>query len=238
MRGLVVGLGEVGAALLRVLSAKYPTVGYDGQDGGPIPPADILHIAFPWQDGFVEKVQGYREQSGARLVVVHSTVPVGTTRQIGGDVVHSPVHGVHPHLDLGLRTFVKYVGAVDPHVAHTVALYLADAGIRARTVESPETSELSKLFLTTVYGLSILACKEMARECARHGVPMRVAYEDALAAYNDGYRKLGMGHVAQPILEPMPGTIGGHCVRANGALLGGFLGDLLGSWDDRYRDEP
>ena len=237
MTGLVVGLGEVGSALLRVLSAKHPTVGYDHAACGSIGPADILHIAFPWQEDFVGKVKGYQVATGAGLIVVHSTVPVGTTRQLGETAVHSPVHGVHPHLDLGLRTFVKFVGGVDPKAAHAVALYLASAGIRAQTVESPEASELSKLLATTLYGLSVLACKEAARACREHGVPFETAYAATLDAYNRGYRALGMGHVAQPILDPVPGAVNGHCITPNAVLLGGRLGQAFLDWNESFREE-
>src|SRR5690606_40778498 len=53
-----------------------------------------------------EHVQRYAAEHGAELVVVHSTVPVGTCDANGW--VHSPVRGRHPNLVGGLRKFVKH----------------------------------------------------------------------------------------------------------------------------------
>src|SRR5690606_41264469 len=103
-RHLVIGAGEVGTALHTVLNTRDVC---EIRDVDPIDyRADVIHIAFPWSDAFVEHVQRYAAEHGAELVVVHSTVPVGTCDANGW--VHSPVRGRHTNLVGGLRKFVKH----------------------------------------------------------------------------------------------------------------------------------
>ena len=97
MQQLVIGLGEVGTAISNILNC-------DGIDAGDANSQDyeMLHICFPYSDAFVESVKAYKRIYKSEYVVVHSTVPVGTCDAEGW--VHSPVRGVHPNLEEGIRT--------------------------------------------------------------------------------------------------------------------------------------
>ncbi len=94
---LVVGLGEVGMALQEVLECDGhdPFKGIEAKEGH----YDVLHIAFPYNQtkyNFKTVVAEYRKKFTPNLVIIHSTVPVGVSREL--DAVHSPIRGVHPHL--------------------------------------------------------------------------------------------------------------------------------------------
>ena len=221
---LVIGAGEVGTAIAEVLDC--PVV--DVHDRKVADPA-VLHICFPWSDRFVEHVSGYQAMYGPDVTVVHSTVPVGTCRRLGA--VHSPVRGRHPHLAESVRTFVKFFGG--DRAAEAAKPFVA-AGVDVRTVDDPETTEAGKLWELLMFGIAVAQQKEMYRWCVARGADPDVAYRLFTETYNDGYRKLGVGHVQRPVIEPMDGPIGGHCVVENAPLVAHPFADLLtdlnGAW--------
>lgn len=211
MKHLVIGLGEVGSAIQKVLECD----GYDINGGLPgVEQYDILHICFPYSEGFVGYVKAYIETFKPDLVVVHSSVPVGTCDPQGW--VHSPVRGVHPNLEQGVRTFVKYFGGESAEVA---AESFKRMGVTCIVTERAKTTEALKLWDTTAYGIMILLEKEVHAWCVRNNVDFLLSYTEATKTYNEGYAALGRPEVARPYLKHIPGPIGGHCVIPNAELL-------------------
>lgn len=227
---LIIGAGEVGRALKEVLSEKWPVHIRDIQDDA-FGTFDVLHICFPPVGEFVRSVRAYTRKYRPKLVVIHSTVSVGTTAKLGADAVHSPIRGVHPHLAEGIRTFVKYFGGIR---AKEAARYFAACGVRTRTFQRAETTELLKILDTTYYGWNIVFAKEAARICAELGLSFDEVYTEANRDYNEGYAKLGMPNVVRPVLRAMPGKIGGHCIIPNTKLLKDWLTDTLRKRDEQY----
>jgi UDP-N-acetyl-D-mannosaminuronate dehydrogenase len=208
---LIVGHGEVGKALHKVLGkAEYVDRHSHTWNGEPV---DVVHICTPYTDHFAELVRSY--QPFGKMVIVHSSVPVGTCDDLG--VVHSPIRGVHPHLAKGIRTFVKYFGGKDAKKAATI---FCDLGIRTRTFSEARTTEAIKLWDTTQYGKLIMLEKQIYDWCQKNNLDFNAVYRQANKDYNDGYTKLRMPHVVRPYLNHMPGPIGGHCVLPNAKLLG------------------
>src|SRR5690348_9376332 len=111
MKSLIIGSeGEVGKALWAILVEHYELATYDAKTG-ILPLFDdpeIMHICFPYSDKFIEYVKEYQDKYKPKYTVVHSTVPVGTCVQIGA--IHSPIRGLHPNLESGIRTFPKFLG--------------------------------------------------------------------------------------------------------------------------------
>ena len=231
---IVIGAGEVGRAVYEVLSAKHHCELWDvnpndgehehvkdssTHDGVKV---QCLHVCFPWHDDFLDSVVGWQQHMECNAVVVHSTVPVGTTAQIP-NAVHSPIRGVHPNLAEGVRTFVKYFAG------------LADIGIDAFRAcgvpcrylgEDSRITEAGKLWSTTQYGAAIMVQKAIYDYCLRLGLPFSMVYEQFNYSYNEGYSKLEMFNVRRPTIGHMPGPIGGHCVIPNAKLLD----DDIGAW--------
>lgn len=234
---LVVGLGEVGKAMRTVLTEGGATadgIDTDTADMPHGPKYDVLHVCFPCRTAamFTHAVDDYRQKrlKEGGLIIVHSTVPVGTTREIGPDAVHSPVRGVHPNLVGGLRTFVKFVGG--PR-AQEAAETLGTVGITCRATPDSRNTEALKLLDTTYYGWQIMFEKSAHAYCKRLGLDFDLVYGDANRTYNAGYATLGMGHVVRPVLNHMPGKIGGHCVVPNAKLIKDWLGDMVLAFDDQ-----
>lgn len=221
MRQVVIGAGEVGRALGKVLGCDV--VDITGHTGF----AAVLHIAFPWSETFEIDVRRYRDAYQPSLVIVHSTVPVGTCDALGTSVVHSPVTGRHPNLEQSIRGFIKWFGGPS---AEAAAGLFRQCGIRTRTVPSARITEAGKLWQTLQFGLLVVIEKEVHRYATMHGLDPRLIYDEMNSTYNEGYAVVGEPF-RLPILEHMPGRIGGHCIVPNAELLDTPLADVLLDFD-------
>ena len=226
MKNLVIGIGEVGTAIKAILGCDAHDPAKNVLASGEY---DIIHICFPYRDNFVELVDKYRGEFKAKHVVIHSTVPVHTSKVC--NAVHSPVRGVHPHLERSVRIFVKYFGGKD---AEIVAKEFDDKGIRCVVHENSDATELMKLVDTSLYGMNVLMEKEIHRLCKQFGVDHNLVYTHANQTYNEGYSWLGMPQFLKYNIKHMDGSIGGHCIMPNAELLDSWMNDVLKEKNDLY----
>lgn len=229
---LVIGSkGEVGFALFRILNEAFgeDVRGIDKEilEVEPYPEFHFLHICIPYSDNFEEVVLRYEKlwRLSTGVTVIHSTVPVGTTRKL--KAVHSPIHGIHPNLYDGLKTFVKFIGATNSEQALSVEQEFRKCGMKPFVVKNPETSELSKLGCTTRHGLMIIEQKEFKRQCEKYGADFEEAYTLWNGLYSMGYRELGLPYLQRAIVKDMAGGIGGHCIIPNAKLIDSPIGDFV-----------
>ena len=222
MQHVVLGAGEVGKAVFEVLDSTYDDVWLrDIEPSGPTK-ADVLHVCFGWSVSFEESVRTYQRYYGAELVVVHSTVPVGTCDRL--EVVHSPVTGKHPDLARSIRTFTKFFGGWQASVA---ALIFESAGVDTRVVDKAAVTEAGKLWELVQYGIAIAVEKQIHEYCKAFSLDFDIVYREFADSYNAGYERLGYYEFQRPILEHMPGPIGGHCVVPGAKLLNHSLSWLV-----------
>jgi hypothetical protein len=219
---VVVGLGEVGGAVREVL-------GCDGHDPFKNILAkghyDVVHIAFPYNQAnydFATVVEEYKALFTPNLTIIHSTVPLGTSRPL--NAVHSPIRGVHPHLAKGIRTFVKFFGG---ERAEEAAKLFEAKGVKTKCASRQEDTEAAKLWDTTQYGVMVLLNKEIYNYCQEHQLDFDIVYRDFNATYNEGYMELGRNEVVRPFLKYMEGPIGGHCVVQNSHLLNSLSAERI-----------
>ena len=211
-------MGEVGRSLHAVLKPHYEVWTHDIQDNFTYFPEDlgVMHICFPYSETFVENVQGYQKRYEPKYTIIHSTVPVGTSR--GVNAIHSPIRGLHPNLEQGIRTFVKFIGGEQ---SSEVADYFRRVGLRVCLFEKAETTEALKLFDTEYYRACIEFAQRVKRYCDKKGLNFHEVYTLANLTYNDGYIDLGHSEFVRPILQPIMKEIGGHCVLSNSKLIDG-----------------
>ena len=218
----IIGYGEIGRALdaLYIENEFLPLIRDVDRDDG-LGQVDVLNIAIPFSDTFIKDVSQYIEEIAPKeLVIIHSTVPPGTTEKVSKvfpRTVHSPVRGVHPTLLEGFKTFTKIVGGDG---ANEAADHLEnDLGIDACVYESSRATEVAKLLDTSYYGVCI-AWHDYAFKLRE---ALDVSFDEAMTkynfSYNRGYSELGKEEVIRPILSPPDGRIGGHCVVHNAELL-------------------
>ena len=149
------------------------------------------------------------------LVIVETTVPVGTTRhRVGPKIAAATGFALSADFSLAfspervssgqvlrdLRTYPKIVGGIDAHsTARAVEFYAAMLDAEIMPVRDAETAEFSKLAETTYRDVNIALANEFARIADSVGVD---ALEAIAAANSQPY-----SHVH----APGPG-VGGHCI--------------------------
>ena len=218
---VIAGLGEVGKPLYQLISQYRETVGIDvGTPLDGVREVEILHICFPFQvKDFIGEVARYVELFRPELVVINSTVAVGTTRAVaertGVPTVNSPIRGKHARMFEELQKYTKFVGASDPAAGQQAVRHFQSAGLKTKLLTSPEATELAKLTETTYFGLMIAWAQELERYCDRSGAN----YEEIISFYEE-IRFF-------PSVKYFPGVIGGHCVMPNIEILRDFDDSMI-----------
>jgi len=244
----ILGFGEVGKAIYNVYESNgfSPAVKDLDRQDSEFADLNVLNICIPFLNNFVEisflTIKDFVKKDG--VVIVHSTVAPGTTRKIeeelkknslsGISIGQSPIRGIHPHLDEGIKTFTKFVGTNNPEAGFRIAKHFSeDLGLRVETFTPSESTELGKLLDTDYYAVCV-AFHGYAKEwCDKYGVK----FDDAVTAfnksYNEGYTKLGKMNVVRPVLYPPQkdgGKIGGHCLIPN-AIISANDKEMKALWE-------
>lgn len=226
---IVAGLGEVGASLHRVLTEhsdeKVGSIDIDYEDIEDIKrkKIDFLHVCFPWSDVFIKNVADYADKYQPTYIVVHSTVPIGTCEPNGW--IHSPVRGMHPELDLSLKTFTKHFGGVN---AEDAADSWDAMGIGKTKVHlSSSDTEAAKILELIQYGVNIQVEKSIHAFCVNNQLNFDVVYTQFAETYNEGFSDMNLGMYVRPILKHIPGDIKGHCVVPMSHLIDHPLAEIV-----------
>lgn len=222
MRAIIIGLGEVGNALKEVFNNadpfgfydKWAGVDTDGGFGNLDKPFDIMHVCIGYSPQFVKIVQDYQKKYKPKFTIVHSSVPVGTCAQLGA--IHSPIRGIHPNLESGIKTFPKFLGGPN---ASLVADHFRRAGLKVILFDIAETTEALKLFDTEYYRTCIEFAHRVKKYCDKHGLSFSEVYTIPNITYNEGYTKLEHPEYVRPVLQPIMTEIGGHCLLPNQKLI-------------------
>ena len=214
------GMGQVGSALVEVLSSKYEVSIEDIKILIiPTNKVDVLHIAIPWTPVcFETSVLCSVTRVKPGLVIIHSTVPVGTTDRLSEKlkipVVFSPVRGQHDQLREALLKFVKYtagktgLGAANRH--------LETAGFKVKIAPDTKTLELAKLLCSLRYMCELDFYRAADKICRTFQASSFFALEEWTKTYNEGYA--GTKFVRSELIVPK-GPIGGNCITPNVKLL-------------------
>lgn len=216
---LVIGMGEVGTALYKVLNRSKVVYARDvkqtDHDNDQI---SVLHIAFPYSMDFVNQVRNYIELYSPDLVIVYSSVPIGTCAQIGENIVHSPIEGKHPSLEDSILISPRWLGCIDPVALEQAVQFWVVLVSTVRTLASANFTEFLKLRSTSKFGLN-LAWADYEKQVADELGMDYSALQNFDIDYNILYQQLNMNQFQRYILAPPEGVIGGHCVVPNAELL-------------------
>lgn len=220
MNSVVIGMGEIGKALTNILSKNYSVYTYDAQDKDSfvdfylrVPKIEVLHVCFPYSERFIGQVREYQKFINPKFTVIHSTVPTKTCEKL--KAIHSPVIGIHPHLEQSILTFTKYLGGEQ---ASEAADYFRKAGIKVYITDKSETTELMKLLCTMRLTLDAEYHKMVKRECLARDIPFELLTHWT-NNYSDGYTKLGYPEYVRSNLIPVMKKVGGHCCLPNLNLI-------------------
>ena len=235
---LVLGLGEIGRTLFELLKEEkgFNAYGLDldeekmhaaGQERSKLPnEVDTMHVCLPCkaQDTFVDVVAAYAEQFKPKLLIINSTVPPGTTKEVRKKcrclVAHSPTRGVHKsleHMKWEMKRWTKYVGGSNQKAAEATQKHFEKMHLKVKTLKSCAETELAKLFETTYRAWMIASFQEMHRIARK----FETDFDDVVDFLEDTHRI----RFDRPIM--FPGFIGGHCLIPNTEIL-------LESYDSKF----
>lgn len=236
MRSLIIGMGEVGSSLYRVVSrCRHRVEWKDIKPKKLTGSYDIMHVCLRYSDEFRSIVKAYANEFHPSIIDVCSTVPPGTTESLGPNAVHSTTRGLHPDLATSIETFVKHIGGSE---ARRVADYYDTAGLITQVHATSRTTELAHILSNSQYGINLMFADEMAKLCREYGVD----YHEAVTMYNmtnnEGYERLGHKSKCRMLLTPPGGRIGGHCVVQGANLIPKRtpMLDMLAKYNERKPD--
>jgi UDP-N-acetyl-D-mannosaminuronate dehydrogenase len=227
-KDIVVGLGEIGFPILKLLSKKQTTVGYDldkrltnklklkklqGTE------TSFLHIAIPVTSKFDSNLLQLYKKFKPECIVIHSTIGPGTTERIQKKldvpVIYSATRGIHKRMFKDIKRYTKFfaISKNAPKKQWAVKTYsrkMKNCGVKTRQMTKPETLELAKIICDTSYLGWLVNYAQLSNMIAiKHGVD----YDEMWSFSDEIHRFLGN----RP--KMFPGFIGGHCVIPNIDLL-------------------
>ena len=227
MKNIVLGVGEVGGALLALYKEnKIKVFGKDINDHQVYKNINVLNICIPYDQNFIKNVVDQIKKLNPKLTIIHSTVPIGTTQKIKNlidvEVAHSPVIGSHPFLKKSLKTFTKYVGVDNKKTFLKAKKHFKQLKIKTKYASSFSHTETAKLLCTTYYGICIAWHYYMNEICKKYNIDFSFI-QKWNKNYNKGYLKNKFKKYNRPVLyPPLFKKIGGHCVIPNAELLNKF----------------
>ena len=226
-KDIVVGLGEIGFPIYRIISKVFPTYGYD-KNTDLLPKINkkfefhstrFLHVCIPYNKNFVFNVIKLNKKFLPEAIVIHSTIKPGTTRNIQKKlsipVIYSATRGVHKRMLSDLKKYTKFF-AFDKTVPKSIIssrLYtqlMKKSGIKTKKMSNTVTLELSKIICDTSYYGWLINYAQISKIITDK---FSVDYDEMWSFSDEIHKFLGN----RPKL--FPGFIGGHCVIPNLELL-------------------
>lgn len=216
---LVIGLGETGGPLYEVLCDKlggWDVLRHDPDKGYHITEGrfdvKFMHICIPYLETFVNIVETYQRVYNPEYTIIHSTVPIGTTRKIGG-AVHSPILGRHNRMKEDLLAYPKWVGGVIDN-SEPVIQEFCTIWENVKRMATPDKTEALKLMCLAKYGVSLAFAEYQRKICEE----LDMTY-DAVIMWDMCYNQTVGSDLQRPIFRELKLPIGGHCVVQNTKIL-------------------
>ena len=226
---LIVGYGQLGKALYKILSEKYMVrwVDKEEKEDEAILSPDVLHICYPCIDSksFIDITLEYIEKYSPEHVIIESTVLPGVTSSIVArkSVTYSPCRGQHDSLYFDFTRYDKYIATIPPTFAEEIYAYYTKCGLKVKIAPRPEILELVKLLDVVSLGVYSAWALHEKKICNQFGVDFNWVREFGNQT-EQFYHK-------RPDIYPPERGFGNHCVFEDTLLLkkisdSGFL-DLI-----------
>ena len=242
-KDIVVGLGEIGKPILKLLSKKNIVVGFDLNhdlmdqikfEKYKNLKTSFLHIAIPGTDNLIDNVLKLYKKFQPECIVIHSTIKPGTTeklqKKLSVPVIYSATRGIHKRMTHDLKRYTKFfvISANAPRNKWASSRYvkmMKDCGIKTKKMSSPETLEIAKIICDTSYLGWLINYAQLSNIVA---VEYGVNYDEMWSFSDEIHKFLGN----RP--KMFPGFIGGHCVIPNLDLIHNQTLNLIKKLNDSY----
>jgi len=242
-KDIVVGLGEIGNPIFKILSKKGVVIGIDlNRDLMNVikfekyknHKTSFLHITIPVTDKFINDVLKLYKKFQPECIVIHSTIKPGTTeklqRKLSIPVIYSATRGIHKRMIYDLKRYTKFfvISANAPRNKWASSRYvkiMGNCGIKTKKMSSPETLELAKIICDTSYLGWLINYAQLSNTIA---IEYDVNYDEMWNFSDEIHKFLGN----RP--KMFPGFIGGHCVIPNLDLIHNQTLNLIKKLNDSY----
>ncbi len=225
---LVMGLGEIGEPMYKVLQKGGVTIGYDTDPKKmnskqyelyKEKPISFVHICIPFTKKFVTTVVNIAKQKKPQALIIHSTIEPYTTKRIQKKldipVFYSATRGIHSRMIKDLKKYIKFYSVYDwaPNTKWASKMFIKKmkkAGIKTKKMSTPLSLELAKIIVDTSYYGWLINYAQLSNMIAiKHGID----YDEMWTFSDEIHKYLGN----RP--KMYPGFIGGHCVIPNLDLI-------------------
>ena len=227
-KDVVAGLGEIGYPIIKLLSKKQITVGYDVDERlmnkskfkkFQETQTSFLHIAIPVTSKFEPNILQLYKKFKPECIVMHSTVGPGTTEKIQEKLdvplIYSATRGVHKRMLKDIKRYTKFF-AISKNApkkqwaTKSFSRKMKNCGVRTKQMSKPETLELAKIVCDTSYLGWLVNFAQISNVISKQ---YNVDYDEMWTFSEEIHKFLGN----RPKMHP--GIIGGHCVIPNLQLL-------------------
>jgi hypothetical protein len=227
-KDVVVGLGEIGIPILKLLSKSQNVVGYDINpklmnqkkfDSCKNLDTVFLHICIPFSKKFQSNVRRLYKQFLPSCIIIHSTVSPYTTKKLQHNleipIIYSATRGIHKRMLRDLRRYTKFFAIEkdaprEKWASTHFTKIMKKSGIKTKKMSKPLTLEIAKIVVDTSYYGWLINYAQMSHAIStRH----KIDYDEMWSFSDEIHKFLGN----RP--KMFPGFIGGHCVIPNLSLI-------------------
>jgi len=241
MTDIILGMGEVGSTLFELLIQRgFNCVGIDSDkskcrnydENIPIENPEYLHVCISGElNEFTEiTINWINKISNLQVVVIHSTVKPGTTKNIQDKctlpVLFSPVRGVHRRFLDDIKKYTKFIASDKNDINSKIKLELEKRFQKVQWMSTTKTAELAKILVdTTYYGWLINYAQITKIICDKE----KIDFDEMWKFADEIHENLGN----RP--KMYPGIIGGHCVIPNLSLAKYDNLDIIKKINELYK---
>ena len=240
---VIVGLGEIGSPILKLISQSSSVIGYD------INPKLInktlvkryehlqsafLHICIPYNDKFILNIILNYKKFKPEGIIIHSTIRPYTTKKLqeklSVPVIYSATRGVHKRMLKDLQRYTKFFAIEKnaPKRNWAITAYqnlMKKCGVTTKQISTPLTLELAKIVVDTSYYGWLINYAQLSNMIAKEH---NVNYDEMWSFADEIHKFLGN----RP--KMFPGFIGGHCVIPNLDLINDSTLNLIKDINSDY----
>ena len=242
-KDVVVGIGEIGKPILKLLSKDNIIVGFDLNphlmdirkfERYKNLKTSFLHIAIPVTGKFINNVLKLYKKFQPEFIVIHSTIRPGTTEELQGKlpipVIYSATRGVHKRMLSDLKRYTKFFAILKnaPKKQWGIKTYskkMKNCGVKTKQMSKPETLELAKILCDTSYLGWLINYSQITNVIAK---TYDVNYDEMWLFSEEIHKFLGN----RP--KMYPGYIGGHCIIPNLELINNQTLNLIKKMNNYY----
>ena len=242
-KNMVVGLGEIGLPIYKLISKKIPTASYDvnlrlinKKNNKKYEKFDIslLHICIPFSKRFSKDVVLLCKKFSPEGIVIHSTISPHTTERLQAvlsvPIIYSATRGVHKRMLKDLKRYTKFFAIEKnaPKKNWVISAYknlMKKCGVKVKQMSSPITLELAKIICDTSYYGWLINFAQLSNMIV---IKNHVNYDEMWSFADEIHKILGN----RP--KMFPGFIGGHCVIPNLELIQSEKLDLIKKINNDY----